>query len=371
MVEQVKADDKRIVIKDKLVTTQQVGSLLFEISAPYFGNKFNLHLEYAIKELSDTWYPVNDDGKLVITKLGKGKYTLVIRLQRPFDRYIYNTIHLTVLPYWYEQIWFRCIIAALAIGAFLLFFRVRYNYQVKRAQLLQQKVEERTGQLSESNRVKELLISAILHDLRSPLRYLHILARRMYNNHKASTDKDLSQILAQFESATNEIYDFTQDFFVFANMQKEGFVVNLEKIGLRHMVSEIISFYEVGAQIQKNTFSNLVPEHVTLETDASLLSLVLRNLVDNANKYTSGGVITIKAIADEFTTRIILTDAGDPMDKELIARILNKSYNPTQHGMGWGYKIIIEILGRLHGNLDIVSGSSPGNTITITFENKG
>ncbi|HEX6427116.1 MAG TPA: HAMP domain-containing sensor histidine kinase, partial [Niastella sp.] len=312
-----------------------------------------------------------DDGKLVITKLGKGEYTLVIRKPGPYERYIYNTIRLTVLPYWYEQTWFRFLLGGLAIGTFLLFFRVRYNYQVKRAQLLQQKVEERTGQLSESNRVKELMISAILHDLRSPLRYLHILARRMYNNHKTSADKELSQILSQFESATNEIYDFTQDFFVFANMQKEGFAINRERIVLRSIVSEIISLCEVGAHIQKNTFSNLVPEHVILDTDANLLSLVLRNLADNANKYTTGGEIKVEAIQDEFATRIIVTNDGDSMDKELVARILDKSYNPTQHGMGWGYKIIIEIVFRLNGTLDIISGNGQGNTITITFDNKG
>ncbi|HEX6432375.1 MAG TPA: two-component regulator propeller domain-containing protein, partial [Niastella sp.] len=50
IVEQVTADDKRIVIKDKLVATQDAGSYIFDISAPYFGNQFNLHLEYAIKE---------------------------------------------------------------------------------------------------------------------------------------------------------------------------------------------------------------------------------------------------------------------------------------------------------------------------------
>jgi hypothetical protein len=52
IVEQVMADDKRSVVKHKLVTTQQAGSLIFEVASPYFGNKFNLHLEYAIKELN-------------------------------------------------------------------------------------------------------------------------------------------------------------------------------------------------------------------------------------------------------------------------------------------------------------------------------
>jgi K+-sensing histidine kinase KdpD len=258
-----------------------------------------------------------------------------------------------------------------AIAVFLLFFRLRYNYQVKRAQLLQQKVDERTTQLSESNRVKELMISAILHDLRSPLRYLHILAGRIYNDHKASASKELSQILFQFETATNDIYDFTQDFFVFINMQKEGFVTNREEIVVRYMVNEIISLCEVGAQIQKNTFSNLVPEDITLHTDVSLLSLVLRNLADNANKYTSKGSVTIEGMQDAFTTRIVITDTGKCMNKELVARILDKSYNPSHHGMGWGYKIIIEILDRLQGVLDIASGNNGhGNIISITFENK-
>ena len=370
-IELLMADDKRLLVKNKLEVSRDSSQLVFEISSPYFGNPFNQHLEYAIQELNDKWYPVNDDGKLVIPGLNSGTYTLTVRSQHPHAHYIYNKLSLTILPYWYEQWWFKLLLGALATGAFLMFFRLRYNYQVQRAQLLQQKVDERTAQLSESNRVKELMIAAILHDLRSPLRFLHLLARRMYNNYKTSADKELSQILFQFDNATNEIYDFTQDFFVFINMQKEGFVIKKEKIVLRDLVGEIISFCEMGARIQKNTFSNQVPADITLHTDVSLLSLVLRNLADNANKYTSEGIITIEGIQDAFTTRIIMTDGGNPMNKELVARILDKSYNPTQHGMGWGYKIIIEILGRLHGSLDIVPGNEKGNIITITFENKG
>ncbi len=369
-VDFLQANDKRLLLKNKLELTRDSNQLIFEISTPYFGNRFNLHLEYSIKKLNNNWYPVPDDGKLILTNLNSGNYTLTVRSQNPYAHYIYSTFHLTILPYWYEQLWFKCLLGSLAIGTFLLIFRLRYNYQKKRAQLLQQMVNERTMQLSESNQVKELMISAILHDLKSPLRFLHILARRMYDKYKTSTDKELSELLLQFDSATNEIYDFTRDFFVFTNMQKEGFVINREKTVLRNIVRDIISLCEMGAQIQKNTFRNLVPEQATLYTDASLLSLVLRNLVDNANKYTHEGIITIEAIQDAFTTRIVITDTGDSMEKELVARILDKSYNPSQHSMGWGYKIIIEIVNRLQGTLDIASNNDEGNIITLTFENK-
>jgi K+-sensing histidine kinase KdpD len=158
---------------------------------------------------------------------------------------------------------------------------------------------------------------------------------------------------------------------VFTNLQKEGFVINRERIVLRQLVSNIISFFEAGARIQKNTFMNLVPEHIFLDTDASLLSLVLRNLADNANKHTSGGIITINAMQEANAIRIMVKDAGESMNKELVTRILNKNYDPGKQEMGWGYKIIIETLTRLQGTLDIISDNGHGNTITISFENKG
>jgi len=366
-IELVTADEKRKLLKDRLVATRDSNGIIFQICSPYFGNKANLHLEYSIKGLYDKWYPVSDDGRLMMTRLDKGEYTLSVRKQDGYAHYTYKTILLTILPYWYETTWFRYISGGLSIGIFLLIFRVRYNYQVMRAQLLEQKVTERTEQLSESNRVKELLIAVILHDLRSPLRFLHLLAQRMYDNYKTTADKNLSQVLLQFQVAANEIYDFTQDFFVFTNMQKEGFVIHREKIVLRHIIDEIVSFYEMGTTIQKNTFINLVPEHIILETDVSLLGLVLRNLADNANKYTTEGEIKIEATQDRSTTRIIMTDAGISMDEQLIARILDKSYNPEKSGQGWGYKIIIEVLARLQGTLSIDASSGKGNKITITF----
>ena len=367
-IELVGADDKKTLLRDGLTASQDSNRLAFDISSPYFGSKANLRLEYSIKEINETWYPVGDDGRLILTQLPRGVYTLTVRKQDHYAHYTYNSLRLTILPYWYEKTWFRCLWGGLAIGVFLFFFRVRYNFQVKRAELLEQKVTERTEQLSDSNRVKELMISIILHDLRSPLRFLHILAQRMYTEHKKNEDKNLSRILFQFQHATNEVYDFTQNFFVFTNMQKEGFVINRERIVLRDMVDSIISLYEVGADIQKNSFVNLVPEQVTLHTDPGLLSLVIRNLVDNANKYTPGGEIKLEAWQDPSGTRFIITDAAGRIDEELAKRIVDKTYNPEDPREGWGYKIIIEILGRLNGSLVIDTSGHEGNKIIVTLE---
>lgn len=385
-VDEVTADDKKISLKDNVVQIQEFNQLVFEISSPYFGNRINLHLEYSIKELGGKWYPVNQDGRLIITKLAKGQYILTIR--RRDSNTHYKTIRLNILPYWYETTWFRWLAGALMIGAFLSIFRVRYNSQVKRAELLEQKVAERTQELSmtvdelaitnidlnqsklhlsDSNRVKEKMISIILHDFRSPLRFLQLLARHIHGNFRNATEQELDTLLLKFQTATTDLYDFAQEFLVWTNAQKEDFMIARDKVKLWEITNDIISLYSVGANINRNVFINLIPEHLTLMTDTNLLKLIIRNLADNANKYTADGEIRIEAIQSESTLQIIMTDTGQPMNKDLVERILNNNYNPADASQGWGYKIITELLTRLGGILSIDTSAGQGNKITITF----
>jgi len=366
-IDRVMADDKKLPLQDKLVESQDSSRLSFDISSPFFGSKNNLQLEYSIKEISEQWYPVADNGRLILTRLGKGDYTLAVRKQDRYAHYTYRAVHLTILPYWYETFWFRCLLVVLGVGGCWLLLRLRYNLQIKKAAVLEQKVEERTVELSESNRVKELMVSAILHDLRSPLRFLQMLSGIMYDDYNAQVDKELSGLMLQFRNATNDTYDFTQDFFVFTNMQKKSFVVRRQSTALKKMVDDIIAFYEPGARLKENRFVNLVPRELTLDTDASLLTVVIRNLVDNANKYTEAGEIKIEASQDALVTCITITDAGHNMDEGLVKRIVDNTYDPEDAGHGWGYKIVIEILARLNGTLAIDTSAGKGNKITIVL----
>ncbi|HSC38062.1 MAG TPA: ATP-binding protein, partial [Chitinophagaceae bacterium] len=368
----------RIVMNRKQVSAgghieekQDAGPLTFAISSPYFGNPANLHLEYSIPELDNKWNTVNDDGKLVLTGLHKGQYTLNVRKQERYGLYSYQTIRWTILPYWYETIWFRLLIAVMVIGALSLIFWVRFNQQVKRAQLLEQKVTERTQALSESNAVKQKMIAIILHDLRSPLRFLHILAAHIAENYQKTSASELADLLVKFRNATLDLNKFAQDFLVWTNAQKEGFVVRQERIALYQIIEEIVSLYEPATNISNNTVLNQVPAFITLVSDPDILKLIIRNLVDNANKYTMAGEIKMEALQDNANIRIIITDTGKSMEKELVAKIVSNAYQSQDAGHGIGYRIIFELLGKINGKLAIDSPGDTGNRITLTFPEDG
>jgi K+-sensing histidine kinase KdpD len=211
------------------------------------------------------------------------------------------------------------------------------------------------------------MIAIILHDLRSPLRFLHMLAIHIYENYQKVPGPELGEMLMKFRNATHDLYEFTQDFLVWTNAQKEGFVVRQERIVLREIIEEVVSLYEPGADINKNIVLNLVPEGITLVSDVNILKLLIRNLADNANKYTVGGEIRIEAAKDAAALRIIITDTGRSMDKDLVAAILTNTYRSDDDNHGFGYKIILELLARIRGQLAIDTPEGTGNRVTLLF----
>ena len=370
-IERIGADDKQVSSTDNFEEDQHSGPLVFAISSPYFGNRANLHLEYSIQELDNKWHLLNGDGKLVLTGLHKGRYTLTIRKHDGNEGYNYKTVRWTILPYWYETVWFRLLAAVAAIGILFFIFWLRYNRQVQMSRNLEKKVEERTLALSESNQVKEKMIAIILHDLRSPLRFLHMLADHIYEHRKQVTGATLDEMLEKFRNATQDLYAFVQDFLVWTNAQKEGFVIREEKIILHDIVGEIVSLYGPGANMRNNTVLNLVPPSVTLFSDTNILKLLIRNLTDNANKYTLHGEIRIEATQYTDTTYVTITDTGKSMDKHLTDAILNNTYQANNDNQGLGYKIILELLSKLEGKLLIDTLGDTGNRITLLLRTAG
>jgi K+-sensing histidine kinase KdpD len=197
-----------------------------------------------------------------------------------------------------------------------------------------------------------------------------MLATHIYESHRKVTVPEREEMLRKFRNATRDLYEFAQDFVVWTNAQKEGFVVRRERIVLRDIVSEIVSLYEPGADIRNNVVLNLVPETIILVSDPHILKLLIRNLTDNATKYTANGEIKIQAIADDAGISIAITDSGRSMEKELVAGILNNTYQADNDTQGFGYKIILELLGRLEGRLLIDAPGDTGNRITLFFPAK-
>ena len=126
---------------------------------------------------------------------------------------------------------------------------------------------------------------------------------------------------------------------------------------------------------RSNAFDARVGGVVQVETDAARLRQVLRQLLENAAKFTEGGRIDLVARREQENGRawiafeVVDTGIGmSPADAERVMQPFTQvddGYTRKQGGMGMGLALSRKICEALGGRLDLKSQPGKGSRITV------
>ena len=342
-----------------------------EVVTPFYGAPENLRIEYKLNDVDGKWYPVNRDGKIVINRLPHGKYSLLVRKAGGWgmNNFTYSGISFEVLPHWYHTRWFYVLLAGGLILMALLAYQLRAGILIRQNDRLQAKVNERTSELEQSTIIKEKLISVIMHDLRSPLFSQDLLLGHLYDQHYRLTAGEISEMLLQLRDSSKRICQFSTDFLVWYNTQQKGFSVRRQPIELSACIMEASVFYRGIAERQGLTFEYDIPPGLILHSDRNMLTIVIRNLVDNAVKYTRSGSIHITAFSVNGDMYIKVRDTGRGIPAEKIRELMSYPERNINDGNStFGYRFIMELTRQLKGNVSIESEPHAGTEVTLAFK---
>ena len=105
--------------------------------------------------------------------------------------------------------------------------------------------------------------------------------------------------------------------------------------------------------------------------DADMLQLVVRNVLQNAVKFTpTNGTIRIRSMVEANKCKIIITDTGAGMSPAQLATIFNGSPKPTygtenEKGVGLGLMICKEFMEHQGGRITAESKPGEGSVFII------
>ena len=161
---------------------------------------------------------------------------------------------------------------------------------------------------------------------------------------------------------------FSSDFLIWYNSQKGGFVIKNEPIALEEFVRETVAFYKDMARRKGISIEYDIPPGLTIFSDSNILSIILRNLVDNAVKYTQQGSVRVVAEQMDGLIRIRVDDTGPGMSAAKIREILSYTEEETYKATTtFGYRFITELLRKLGGTLNIETRPGSGSTVMINL----
>lgn len=113
-----------------------------------------------------------------------------------------------------------------------------------------------------------------------------------------------------------------------------------------------------------------IPDGISINADAELLTLVWNNLLSNAFKFTEfGGTVKVQLTADESYVTVIVSDTGCGMKPEVGVRIFDKFYQgDTSHstqGNGLGLALVKRVMDIMQGEISVESVCGKGSTFTV------
>ena len=243
---------------------------------------------------------------------------------------------------------------------------------------LEQRVNERTQQLnisikrlSQANRELESFAYSVSHDLKSPLRSVEGFASLLLQEHSDVLNDQARDYLNRIQRATMHMARLINDLLAYCRIEELG--QGLEPLGLSDEVNRVLEGMrnELDAQ-QAQVQLHLAPD-LSAMAHPQGLAMVLRNLIDNAMKFTLPGqtpVIAIEACALGPLVRLSVRDRGmgfDMKHHDRIFAIFQRLHRPDQiAGTGIGLAMVHKAVERMEGR--IWAKSTPGEGATFHIE---
>ena len=225
------------------------------------------------------------------------------------------------------------------------------------------------NELMEANMVKSEFMSIASHELRTPLTtllgYSELLLTRPLTD---SQEKEFLGFINEESIRLSRIVDDLLDISRIESQKDFGFV--RKPLEPAELVRKNVKFYsgiEAGHRISAEVEENLPLVNV----DAEKMGQVIKNLLDNAIKYSPFGSIVCRAFSEEHMVWFSVRDSGIGISEEDIPKIFNKFFRvereETEHvsGTGLGLSIAKYIVESHNGEITVESELGKGTTVSF------
>jgi PAS domain S-box-containing protein len=249
---------------------------------------------------------------------------------------------------------------------------------------LENLVENRTKQLLiekeravESEKLKSAFIANMSHEIRTPMNAVIGFSNLLTLND--STPETTFEYIKIINSNAKTLLQLIDDIIDLSRIEAGKLMIKKTECDINTLLDELFLVY--NEKIKREN-SNIVlmlnkqfkTQKLIVYTDRLRVNQVLINLLDNATKFTSEGIIEFGyAIKDESTVQFFVTDTGIGIEAEnqkiIFERFLKIEDNPKKlyRGVGLGLSICKSIISDLQGEIWVESAMGKGSKFYFTL----
>jgi signal transduction histidine kinase len=265
--------------------------------------------------------------------------------------------------------------------------RVYTHLQIRQqSKLLQQQYQEMeflAYQLATTNADKDKFFSIVAHDLRGPFLPLLGNLELMTEMAESLPPKQMKEMSAASHRSARRVFELLENLLHWARLQMGRMEYQPQQLDLGKIAAKNVELLSENAVTKQINLSNEVKSNTLVYADEQMLNTVIRNLTNNALKFTPpGGQVTIVAsfeLENKLKTQtptyvtVSITDTGVGMPPEVKQKLFKLDEHVTtigtgkETGTGLGLIICQEMVIKSGGQIWVESELGKGTTVKFTL----
>lgn len=281
---------------DEIVLSHDQSVFTFKFAALNYRSPRKNQYAYMLEGFDKGWTYVDSTRRsATYTNLAPGTYTF--RVKASNNDGVWNetgtAIRLIITPAWWQTWWFY----TLGVAVVLSIFGVLYHAKARQLQAeknlaatlqesnerLERKVQERTAELLVVNKELEAFSYSVSHDLRAPLRAINGFNQILLADYSDKLDAKGIHYLQNVRANALQMGQLIDDLLRLSQVTQTE--LHYETVNLSHLAEQIARDLQESQPDRQVEF--IIAPDLTVQGDATLLRVVMQNLMENAWKYTS------------------------------------------------------------------------------------
>ncbi len=379
-------------------------SFTIEFSALDFSEPSKNRYSYRMEGISDNWIDIGTRRFVPFTNLPSGEYTFSVKGTNNHGIWNHSGASIRISihpPWWRTNIAYTGYILSIIL-AIVVVIKLRLNKLINEKKILEEKIRERTkeiteqnisleeqkeeivtsnevlrrqkDELNELNAMKDSFFSILAHDLKNPFSSLYSLSGSVVENYSSMEEEEKLTSIKKINKSSELIYKLLDNLLTWSRSQKGGIDYSPENFILSNLVQMNIDLHKIPAEKKGIQLTTAVSNKMMAYGDREMISTVLRNLINNAIKFShKGGRVEVAIHEKGSLVEVIVRDEGIGISKENVEKIFRidtKYKSPGtigEKGTGLGLILCKDFVEKNGGRIWCESGEGSGTKFYFTL----